>query len=157
MRTPFIASAIAAALLCAAGCDGPEPARDRGEAVSAEMGMDGIRPEIQAELAAKAENGDWEAARELANYRLYVLRAYDATTLKLVRQWAEHWPGGRYAEAKMLFRSCDLAQRREAIAKFETLTGDPWFTAHPARRQLLDEIAAMKSNVEQTPSPCATY
>jgi hypothetical protein len=116
-----------------------------------------MRPEKKRELLKRAESGDWEAARELASFRVYGIGLYDATTLKLVRIWADHDHRGLIPLQRVLFESCDLSDRREAIQKLQRLIEHPWFSSQAAgvREYFQTLLSSLKARVLDKPSPCA--
>ncbi|MES1200841.1 MAG: hypothetical protein ABUS57_05270 [Pseudomonadota bacterium] len=82
----------------------------------------------RAELAPKAEHGDWTAARSLALDSFYSGRANDWLTLKWTRAWATGNPAdGTNMLSLVLSRSCDLRDRDEAVALMRSRLASPDF------------------------------
>jgi hypothetical protein len=127
-------------------------------AVPTGQGSDDINPKRTRELLERADKGDWKAARELVNFRVYY-KIFDSDTLKAARIWADHDVRGLRSLARVLIQSCLLSHRREAVKKLEAFIADPWFsTLDPVvQGDYLRDLAWIKSRVNDPVRPCVQY
>ncbi|MEQ1754456.1 MAG: hypothetical protein ABL973_10015 [Micropepsaceae bacterium] len=115
---------------------------------------DGMSPQREADLMRKAISGDWMAARELAQFRYFVLQKFDTTTLWLSRVWAKSDSGGHSMIAHLLSKSCKRSDRVTAVEHYEM-----FFSSYPPPRPpgLYDELNDVKVAVDRPQEKCIVY
>lgn len=79
-----------------------------------------ISQQQESSLRAKAESGDWAAARDLSIYWTQELGRNDAEVLKMARFWAQNDLRGLPILSDLLLASCSQKDRVEGVEAYRS-------------------------------------